>query len=79
MGDNSILLQLVPEEKTPVKNRVHLDITVQDIDLAVDQVIGLGGNLVRPKGTYGPDGPRLEWAIMADPFGNEFCIIRDIL
>ena len=26
---------------------------------------------------YEPDGvPMLEWAIMNDPFGNEFCIIR---
>ena len=77
-GQNSILLQLVPEKKTPLKNRAHVDITVQNINEAIEQVIALGGSLVRPKGTYGPDNPRLEWAIMADPFGNEFCIIRDI-
>ncbi len=77
-GHNSILLQLVPEKKTPLKNRVHIDITVQNIDWAIEQVIELGGSLVRPKGVYAPNDPRLEWAIMADPFGNEFCIIRDI-
>ncbi len=69
----------MPEEKTPLKNRAHIDITVQDIDKAVEQFIELGGSVVKPKGTYGPDGPRLEWAIMADPSGYEFCIIRDIL
>ena len=78
MGDNSILLQLVPEKKTALKNRAHIDITVQDIDRAIKQVIALGGSLVRPKGIGMPDDPRLEWAVMADPFGNEFCIIRNL-
>ncbi len=80
-GQNSILLQLVPEKKTPLKNRAHIDITVQNTDQAIEQVIALGGSLVRPKGTYSPtpdDPPRLEWAIMADPFGNEFCVIREL-
>ena len=78
VGSNSILLQLVPEKKTPLKNRAHVDITVQDIDQAIEQVVALGGSLVRPKGIHAPDDPRIEWAVMADPFGNEFCIIRDL-
>ena len=78
VGHNSILLQLVPEKKTALKNRAHIDITVQDIDQAIEQVIALGGSLVRPKGIFAPDDPRLEWAVMADPFGNEFCIIRNL-
>ncbi len=77
-GQNSILLQLVPEEKTPLKNRAHVDITVQNINEAIEQVIALGGSLVRPKGIHAPDDPQIEWAVMADPFGNEFCIIRDL-
>ncbi len=77
-GQNSILLQLVPEQKTPLKNRAHIDITVPNIDRAIEEVIALGGSLVRPKGIHAPDDPRIEWAVMADPFGNEFCIIRDL-
>jgi hypothetical protein len=31
----------------------------------------------RPPDRYTPDGhDLLEWAVMADPFGNELCIIR---
>lgn len=78
MGQNSILLQLVPEKKSPMKHRAHIDITVQDIDQAIEQVIVLGGSLVRPKRIGVPDDPRVEWAVMADPFGNEFCVIRDL-
>jgi predicted enzyme related to lactoylglutathione lyase len=78
IGQHSILLQLVPEAKGAVKNRAHVDITVPDIDRAIDEIVALGGSLVRPKGVHSPDDPRIEWAVMADPFGNEFCIIRDL-
>ncbi len=77
-GMGSILLQLVPETKTEQKNRTHIDITVEDVDKAIEEVIVLGGSLVRPKGIYPPDDPLLEWAVMADPFGNEFCLIREL-
>ena len=78
VGSNSILLQLVPEKKSAQKNRAHVDITVESIDKAIEEVIALGGSLVRPKGIHAPDDPQIEWAVMADPFGNEFCIIRDL-
>ncbi len=77
-GFGSILLQLVPEKKSALKNRAHLDLTVEDLDRAIEEVIALGGSLVRPKGIHAPDDPRLEWAVMADPFGNEFCLIRNL-
>lgn len=59
-------------------NRAHIDITVESVDRVVEEVIALGGRVVRPKGMHPPDAPRLEWALMADPFGNEFCLITDI-
>ena len=68
----------MPEQKTALKNRAHIDLTVEDVDLAIDEVIALGGSLVRPKGIHAPDDPQVEWAVMADPFGNEFCLIRDL-
>ena len=75
----SILLQLVPETKTALKNRVHLDITVDDVGRAVKEVIALGGAVVKPPGLFPEAEPVLEWTVMADPFGNEFCLIRDVV
>jgi len=78
IGTVSILLQLVPERKTALKNRAHLDLTVEDVDRAVAEVIALGGTVVKPPGPFPEGAPVLEWAVMADPFGNEFCLIRDV-
>lgn len=81
LGDistGSILLQLVPEAKTALKNRAHLDITVEDVGRAVEEVLALGGAVVKPPGLFPEADPLLEWAVMTDPFGNEFCLIRDI-
>lgn len=56
---------------------VHLDFRVEDVARAVEQVQAIGGRLVTPPAIYETDGtPMLEWSIMADPFGNEFCLIR---
>lgn len=81
LGDKSsgsILLQLVPERKTELKNRAHLDIAVQDVDRAVEEVLALGGTVVKPSGFFPEEDPMLEWAVMADPFGNELCLVRDV-
>jgi len=62
--------QRVPEAKT-LKNRLHLDIEVEELDPAIAHVEGLGGALIQPTRTeYGYD-----FAIMGDPEGNEFCLI----
>ena len=77
----SIMLQLVPERKTALKNRAHLDFLVEDVAAAVAQVIDLGGSVVREPGFFfesGSSDPVLEWAVLADPFGNEFCLIREL-
>ena len=78
IGTGSILLQLVPETKSALKNRAHLDLTVEDVSSSVAEVIALGGAMVRPPGFFPAETPVLEWAVVADPFGNEFCVIRDI-
>jgi hypothetical protein len=52
----------VPEPKT-VKNRVHWDVEVTDVGLLVDA----GATLLRPQGSD------LDWHVLADPQGNEFC------
>lgn len=83
LGDikaHSILLQLVSADKPPPTNNAHLDLTVDEVDVAVEQALALGATLFRPKGTYplGSPEPYLEWAVMLDPFGNKFCLIRDL-
>jgi predicted enzyme related to lactoylglutathione lyase len=78
-GEGSILLQLVPEDKPTPKNRVHVDLTVDNVASAVEKVIALGGRLQKPPALYpSDDDPVIEWAVMLDPFGNEFCLIRDL-
>jgi hypothetical protein len=58
-----IVFGSVPEPKT-VKNRVHIDVTTDD----VDALVAHGARVVRAKGDGG-----LGWTILADPDGNEFC------
>ena len=66
----SLVLQQVPEEKALLKNRLHLDIEVSDIDHALEQVEALGGRLVRS--VTNEVG---SIAVCADPDGNEFCLV----
>jgi predicted enzyme related to lactoylglutathione lyase len=63
----------VPEPKT-VKNRLHLDLrpTERTRDEEITRVLGLGATLVAD--LREPDGSG--WAVLADPEGNEFCIVR---
>ena len=84
LGDKdsgSILLQLVPEENHSPSNNAHPDLTVNDVDLAVEQALALGATILREKGTYPLESttPFLEWAVLADPFGNAFCLIKDLV
>lgn len=65
-----LLLQKVEGSKT-LKNRMHLDIEVADIETEADRLVALGAARVS-------DGPCHEhgsnWIVMADPEGNEFCV-----
>ncbi|AZP22171.1 VOC family protein [Streptomyces aquilus] len=62
----------VPEPKT-VKNRVHLCLRPETSrDQEVDRLLGLGATFVADR--RDPDGSG--WAVLADPEGNEFCVLR---
>jgi predicted enzyme related to lactoylglutathione lyase len=70
-GMPKLNFQRVPESKT-TKIRVHIDLSVKDIDQAIRQVERLGGTW---------SGTRLEYdegivVHMADPEGNEFCLAQ---
>ncbi len=58
----------VPEPKT-VKNRIHLDVEARDIP----DIIGRGATRLRE-----PDD-EIEWTVLADPEGNEFCAFEPVL
>ena len=69
-GTPLLRFQRVPEAKR-LKNRLHLDIEVEELDPAIARVETLGGSLIQPLRTeYGYD-----FAIMGDPEGNEFFLI----
>ena len=66
----TVYLQRVPEKKTS-KTRVHIDLTVPDVLAALARVEALGGRAVRD---FVDPGESL--AVVADPDGNEFCLMR---
>ena len=70
-GALSIILQKVPEPKT-AKNRVHIDLRVKDLDSALERVKALGGRMVRYV-----EEPGERFIIVADPDGNEFCLVPE--
>ena len=61
-----LVLQKVPEPKT-VKDRIHLDFRVEDVNEAIVRITALGGSQISEPRTGGG-------VTMADPEGNEFCI-----
>jgi predicted enzyme related to lactoylglutathione lyase len=65
-----LLLQGVPEAKAG-KNRMHLDIVVDDIETEVDRLQALGAHRI-DEGVQSFGGTR--WVRMADPEQNEFCV-----
>ena len=54
------------------KVRIHLDVSVDDIDEAVAAVIGLGGRATGERHDY--DGGVV--IVMADPENHEFCLVQ---
>ncbi|GGH96841.1 VOC family protein [Arthrobacter liuii] len=60
----------VPEQKQ-LKNRLHLDLRPEDQDAEVARLEGLGATQI----SVG-QGAAATWVVMADPDGNEFCVLR---
>jgi hypothetical protein len=56
------------------KNRLHLDLVPIDRtrDEEIDRVVGLGAAVVADRRSADGTG----WMVLADPEGNEFCILR---
>ena len=69
-----LVFQQVDDPQTATKNRLHIDIIVGDeIASEVERLVSLGAStiteLVEEVGT--------SWIVMADPEGNEFCLVYD--
>ena len=70
-GVNHVHFQPVPESKT-VKNRVHLDLFVDDLEREVARHVALGATAdAHTAGSY-----RQRNAVMFDPEDNEYCIVE---
>jgi len=81
--DTSPLEIQAPDPERP--NQMHVDITPNDgIDRAIRDIIELGGKVKKepslyPRpGSHGDHRPLIDWAVMQDPFGNEFCLVVDL-
>jgi predicted enzyme related to lactoylglutathione lyase len=72
-GTQRLLLIEVPEPKR-VKNRLHLDLVPVEggRDAELGRLLGLGARVVDDQRNADGSG----WVVLADPEGNEFCILR---
>ncbi|MCO1599199.1 VOC family protein [Micromonospora sp. RHAY321] len=71
-GGTRLYFQRVPEPKT-VKNRAHICLQPEvPRDQEVQRIGALGATVVDDQ--RDPDGSG--WVVMADPQGNEFCVLR---
>lgn len=70
----ALLFIQVPESKA-TKNRLHIDVnpagTTQDEE--VERLLGLGATRV----DIGQG--KQNWVVLADPEGNEFCVLRSVV
>ena len=64
-----IIFEPVDTVKPSSKNRLHLDVRPDDQRLEVERLIDLGARRVDiGQGT-------VSWVVLADPEGNEFCVL----
>ena len=71
-GDPHLWFAQVPEGKT-TKNRMHFDWDSLDREADVQRLIGLGATRLAD---HSDEEMGFEWTTLADPEGNEFCILR---
>ena len=60
------------DDPTPGKNKVHVDLTADDLDAAVDRLVEAGAGLVGRRGDES-----FRWVTLTDPEGNQFCVAQD--
>ncbi|HUD69115.1 MAG TPA: VOC family protein [Acidimicrobiales bacterium] len=65
------LLIIKVDDARVVKNRLHFDFRPDDQEREVARLVGLGAQRV----DIG-QGDEVTWVVLADPEGNEFCVLR---
>ncbi|MGI9647611.1 MAG: VOC family protein [Acidimicrobiia bacterium] len=65
-------LQQVPEQKSG-KNRMHIDLHVEEIETATARAEELGASRIDEH-----RWPTFMWRVFQDPEGNEFCIATNL-
>lgn len=69
-----LAFQQVPEGKASAKNRLHIDVQVDDVTNWIARALELGANTIgEPQVNEAGDG----FAVLRDPEGNEFCFVVD--
>ncbi|MGB7806485.1 MAG: VOC family protein [Actinomycetota bacterium] len=66
-----IAFQRVPESKAG-KNRLHVDFATKDEAATASAIEAIGATR-----RWASDDPEDPFIVLADPEGNEFCIVRD--
>ena len=74
-ADHRLLFIEVPDTKAG-KNRIHFDLrpSAGTRDEEVERLLGIGASEVDDQRDH--YGPGVGWVVMADPEGNEFCVLR---
>jgi predicted enzyme related to lactoylglutathione lyase len=72
-GEQPLMLLQKAAEPRQRKNRAHIDINVTDLEASVKRMQELGGRQLQAHALIEHD---LEWVVMADPDGNEFCLVK---
>jgi predicted enzyme related to lactoylglutathione lyase len=66
-----LLFVEVPESKI-TKGRLHFDLRPDNQEQEVERLLSLGASLADVG-----QGEDATWVVLADPDGNEFCVLRD--
>ncbi|HET6212537.1 MAG TPA: VOC family protein [Micromonosporaceae bacterium] len=65
-----LLFVPVPERKA-TKNRLHFDLNPDEQEAEVERLVDMGARRVDVG-----QGEAVSWVVLADPEGNEFCVLR---
>ena len=72
-----LILFLRVEDPTPGKNRVHVDLAARQPQEEIQRLLRLGASLVDEPVDGEPswrEANGIEWVVLRDPEGNEFCL-----
>jgi catechol 2,3-dioxygenase-like lactoylglutathione lyase family enzyme len=74
-GPLPVLDFLAVPDPTPGRRRLHLDLnaTDRDQDAELERLLALGAT--RADVGQGPRSDEMTWYVLADPEGNEFCLL----